>query len=181
MSLESLDVHVYIGSDPSGRSAHFAQDIPETSSTATSLLCSEEGGDTTGNDTTTQRVQPDRGEASEGIGSNDTTTETTSDNQPQVRADEEEPQELNQEGTLPERNEQQVTTKEATPVASRTRAGKQATSKRIDNSKRKSSQDTKRCEDKESIRQLTRRVKEQQNIIDEMSSAITKFLKVQPV
>ncbi len=97
-----------------------------------------------------------------------------------MKADEEGPQELNQ-GTLPERNEQQVTTKEATPVASRTRAGKQATSKIIDNNKRKSGQDTKRCEDKESIRQLTRQVKEQQNIIDEMSSAITKFLKVQPV
>ncbi len=100
------------------------------------------GDDTTGNDTTTQRGQPDRGEASEGIGSNDTTTETTSDDQPQVKADEEGLQELNQEGTLPERNEQQVTTKEATPVASRTRAGKQATSKRIDNNKRESGQDT---------------------------------------
>ena len=106
----------------------------------------------------TQRVQPDQGEASEGIGSNDTTTETTSDNQPQVKADEGGPQELNQ-GTLPERNEQQVTTKEATPVASRTRAGKQATSKRIDNHRRKSGQDTKRSEDKESIRQMTRKVK----------------------
>jgi hypothetical protein len=59
MFLESPDIHVYIGSDPSGLSAHLAQDIPETSSTATPLLCSEEGGDTTGNDTTTQRVHPD--------------------------------------------------------------------------------------------------------------------------
>ncbi len=147
MSLESPDIHVQTGSDPSGRSAHFAQDIPETSSTATPLLrlCSENGGDdTTGNDTTTQRVQPDRGEGSEGIGSNDTTTETTSDNQPQVKADEEGPQELNQ-GTVPEQNEQK-TVKEATPVASWTRAGKQAaTSERIDNIKRKSGQDTKRC------------------------------------
>ncbi len=148
MSLDSADIHVYLGTAPAGRSAHFAQDIPETSSTATPLLCSEEGGDTTGNDTTTQRVQPDRGEASEGIGSNDTTTETTSDNQPQVKADEEGPQELNQ-GYVPEQNEQK-TVREATPVASRTRAGKQATSKKIDNN-------TKRCEDKESIRQLTRR------------------------
>ena len=55
-SLESSDNHVEIVSDPSGSSAHSAQDIPETSSTATPLLtlCSEEGGDTTGNDTTTQ-------------------------------------------------------------------------------------------------------------------------------
>ena len=181
VSLESADILCNTGYDPSGRSANFAQDNPEI--IPAQLQCSENGGDTTctGDDTTTQRIQPDRGEASEGIGSNDTTTETTSENrdQPQVKADEEEPQELSQ-GTVQEQNEQKAI-KEATPVASRTRAGKQATSKRIDNSKRKSGQDTKRCEDKESIRQLTRRVKEQQNIIDEMSSAITKFLKVQPV
>jgi len=181
VSLESMAFHGQTGYDPSGRSANFARDNPEI--LPAQLQCSENGGDTTctEDDTTTQRIQPDRGEASEGIGSNDTTTETTSDNrdQPQVKADEEEPQELSQ-STVQEQNEQKAI-KEATPVASRTRAGKQATSKRIDNSKRKSGQDTKRCEDKESIRQLTRRVKEQQNIIDEMSSAITKFLKVQPV
>ena len=179
VSLESPDILCNIGYDPSGRSANFAQDNPEI--LPAQLQCSENGGDTTcnGDDTTTQRIQPDRGEASEGIESNDTTTETTSENrdQPQVKADEEEPQELSQ-STVQEQNEQKAI-KEATPVASRTRAGKQATSKRIDNSKRKSGQDTKRCEDK--IRQLTRQVKEQQNIIDEMSSAITKFLKVQPV
>jgi hypothetical protein len=151
MSLESPDILCNIGYDPSGRSANFAQDTSEI--IPAQLQCSENGGDITtctGDDTTTQGVQPDRGEASEGIGPKDTTTETTSDNQPQVKADEEGPQELNQ-GTIPKWNEQQVTTKEATPVASRTRAGKHATSKRIDNNKRKSGQDTKRCEDKESI------------------------------
>ena len=94
MSLESPDILCNIGYDPSGRSANFAQDTPEI--LPAQLQCSENGGDTTctGDDTTTQRIQPDRGEASEGIGSNDTTTETTSDNrdQPQVKADEEGPQ-----------------------------------------------------------------------------------------
>ena len=123
-------------------------------------LCSEKGGDTTENDTTTQGVQSNRGEASEGIGSNDTTTETSSDNQPQIKADEEGPPELTQD-TVPEGNEQQASIKEATPVALRTRTrvtGQQATSKRIDNSKEKSGQDT---IDKELIRQLTRQFKKQ--------------------
>ncbi len=72
MSLESPDILCNIGYDPSGCSAI----LPAQ------LQCSENGGDTTctGDDTTTQRTRPDRGEASEGIGSNDTTTETTSDN-----------------------------------------------------------------------------------------------------
>ena len=101
-----------------------------------------------------------------------------------MKADEEGPQELNQEGTLPERNKQQVTAKEAMPVALRTRTrvtGQQATSKRIDNSKEKSGQDTKRCKDKELIRHLTRQVKEQRDIINDMNSAIERFLRIQPV
>jgi hypothetical protein len=100
-----------------------------------------------------------------------------------MKADEEGPPELTQD-TFPEGNEQQASINEATPVALRTRTRvtrQQATSKRIDNSKEKSGQDTKRCEDKELIQQLTRQVKEQRNIINEMDSAITKFLKVQPV
>ncbi len=183
MSLESPDIFCYIGYDPSGRSANFAQDDSET--LAVQLQCSENGGDsTTGDDTTTQILQPDRGKASEGIGSNDTTTGTTSDNQPQVKAGEEGPQELNQEGTLLDQNEQQVTAKEATPVALRTRTRvtvQQATSKRIDYSKEKSGQDTKRCKDKELIQHFTRQVKEQRDIINEMDSAIERFLRIQPV
>ncbi len=87
MSLESADILCNIGYDPSGRSANFAQDNPDK--LPAQLQCSENGEDATctGDDATTQRAQPDRGEASEGIGSNDTTTETTLDNrdQPQVR------------------------------------------------------------------------------------------------
>ena len=73
MSLESADILCNLGYDPSGRSANFAQDtfeiLPEQ------VQCSENGGDSTstGDDTMTQRVQPDQGEASEGIGSKDTT------------------------------------------------------------------------------------------------------------
>jgi hypothetical protein len=88
---------------------------------------------------------------------------------------------LNQEGTLPDRNEQQVTAKEATPVALRTRTrvfGQQAPS---NHSKEKSGQGTKRFKDKELIRHLTRQVKEQPDIINEMDSAIERFLRIQPV
>jgi hypothetical protein len=54
MSLESLEVHIQTGSDPSclGRSAYLAQDISE--SLSAQLQCSKKGGDSESGDTTIQ-------------------------------------------------------------------------------------------------------------------------------
>jgi hypothetical protein len=99
--------------------AHFAQDISEI--LPAQLQCLEKGGDsTTKDDTTTQGVQLNRSEASEGIGSKDTNTRTISDIQSPMKVDEKGPQGFNQSTvTVPEGNlnKQQRTIKEATPVA----------------------------------------------------------------
>ena len=122
MSLESLTAYKHLGSDPSGRSAYFAQDISE--SLSAQLQCSEKGGelgDTTIQNTMTPRVQFNRGLSSSGIESEDTTTRTASHYQSPVTIDEEGSQGLTQV-PIPEGPEQQGTIKEVTPVALRTRS-----------------------------------------------------------
>ena len=80
----------------------------------------------------------------------------------------------------PEVNEQQGPIKECTPVALRTRSCRQQESSiRNKSGKGEFGQDTERNEDKELIQLLTTQNKEQQNTIDELSSAVKEFLRVQ--
>ena len=177
MSLESLAVHSLLGSDPSGRSAHFAQGISE--SLSTQLQCSKKGGesgDTTIQSTMTSRVQSTRGTTSVGIESDDTTTRTTLHYQPPVTINEEGSQGLTRV-YVPEGDKQQETIKEVTPVALRTRSCRHQTDIiRIEEDKG----DNGSANQNELIRQLWKKTKEQQDTIDELSSAVTEFLKVQP-
>jgi hypothetical protein len=93
--------------------------------------------------------------------------------------DNEGPQALNQ-SSAPEGNEQQGAIKECTPVALRTRSCRQQESSiRNKSGKGEFGQDTERNEDKELIQLLTTQNKEQQNTIDELSSAVKEFLRVQ--
>ena len=161
MSLESLAVHALLGSDPSGRSAYFAQGIFE--SLPAQLPCLEKGGDL-GDTTiqTTSRVQFNRSTASDGmIESEDTTTRTASYNQPPVMMNEESSQGLNQ-GLAQEGNKPQETIKEVTPVAHRTRSCRHQTdSIRIEKDKGDNGNDTNRnMIDKELIRRLLKINKE---------------------
>ncbi len=66
-----------------------------------------------------------------------------------------------------------------TPVAFRTRSGRQQTDPtKFKGYKEDLGQDTNRNKDKELIQRLNAKIKEQQNMIDEQSSAVTEFLKV---
>ena len=66
-----------------------------------------------------------------------------------------------------------------TPVAFRTRRCRQQTdSTKIEGDEEDLGQDTNRNKDKELIQQLNAKIKEQQNMIDEQSSAVTEFLKI---
>ena len=180
MSLVPLTAYTQSGSDPSGRSAHFAQGISE--SLSTQLQCLKKGGesgDTTIQSTMTSRVQSTRGTASVGIESDDTTTRTTSHYQPPVTIDEEGSQGLPRV-PVPE-GKQQGTIKEVTPVALRTRSCRHQTdSIRIEEDKGDNGNTNRNVKDKELIRQLWKKTKEQQDTIDELSSAVKEFLKVQP-
>ncbi len=184
-------VQVQIGSDASGRSTRCARDISDISeSLPAQLLCSGKwggSGDTAipGDSARDTRIQSwvitsvrfDRGIASEGTESEGTTTRTAWDHQSSVTVDEEGLQGLNQR-PFPVGNKKQATIKQDTPVTLRTRRRlQQAAAKWNDNSKRNSGQATERYKDKELIRQLTAQIEEQRNIIDKMSSALTKFLK----
>ena len=76
--------------------------------------------------------------------------------------------------------ELQGTIKDVTPVALRTRSCRQQTSSiRIDGNKGEFGKDTNRNNDKDLIRRLITQNKEQQHTIDELSSAVKEFLKVQ--
>ena len=66
-----------------------------------------------------------------------------------------------------------------TPVAFRTRRCRQQTdSTKIEGDEEDLGQDTNRNKDKELIQQLNAKIKEQQNMIDEQSSAVMEFLKI---
>ena len=181
MSLESLTAYKHLGSDPSGRSAYFAQDISE--SLSAQLQCSEKGGelgDTMIQNTMTPRVQSNRGLSSSGIESEDTTMRTASHYQSPVTIDEEGSQGLTQV-PVPEGPKQQGTIKEVTPVALRTRSCRhQKESFRIEADKGNDGNDTTRIYRNKDriIQQLLMKTKEQQNTIDELSSAVREFLKV---
>ena len=93
--------------------------------------------------------------------------------------DKEGSQELDQ-SLVSEGIELQGTIKDVTPVALRTRSCRQQTrSIRIDGNKGGFGEDTNRNNDKELIQRLITQNKEQQNTIDELSSAVKEFLKVQ--
>ena len=82
------------------------------------------------------------------------------------------------QGSDSEGNEQQGLINDVTPVALRTRRRLQTAPIRIDRGEGELEQDTIRNEDKELIRQLNTQNKEQQHMIDELSSALNDFLKV---
>jgi hypothetical protein len=125
--------------------------------------------------------------------SGDTVERRLTDCQPRDTDNKERSQELNQnsaserneqQSSAPasEGNEQQEAIKEWTPVALRTRSCRQQESSTRNNSGKGEfglGHDTDRGEDKELIRQLTIQNKEQQNTIDELSSAVKEFLRVQ--
>ena len=78
----------------------------------------------------------------------------------------------------------QGTITEDTPVALRTRrCRQQAVPIRINNGEGDLFQATHQelNKDKELIRQLTKKIKEQENSISELSSAVERFLKIQPI
>jgi hypothetical protein len=137
------------------------------------------GGDTTIHGQSTEKIQVVQDSIFEGGESGDTVERRLTYCQSRDTDDNEGPQELNQ-SSAPEGNEQQGAIKECTPVALRTRSCRQQESSTRNNSgKGEFGQDTNRSEDKELIRRLTTQNKEQQNTIEELSSAVKEFLRVQ--
>ena len=121
--------------------------------------------------------------APDGVVSEDTINGLPSDCQSYETDDDEGNQGLTQRSGS-EGNELQEAITDVTPVALRTRRRQQhAAQIRIDGCEGDLRQDTNRneSEDKELIRRLTTQNEEQQHMIDEFSSAIKDFLKVQSI
>jgi len=162
--------------------------FPELRSSTTSADTSEEvrsekGGDTTIHSQVTTRVQMGDDTAPDGVVSEDTINGLPSECQSSTD-DNEGDQGLIQvpcQGSDSEGNEQQGLINDVTPVALRTRRRLQTAPIRIDRGEGELEQDTIRNEDKELIRQLTTQNKELQQMMDELSSALKDFLKVQSI
>jgi flagellar biosynthesis chaperone FliJ len=140
------------------------------------LLCSKKGGeiDTRHRSTTRNAVgSKNRSMASGGVIPDDTIKITTSDGLPSTTEVREESQKLD---TI----QVQGTISEDKPVALRTRRCRQQTAPiRINDDGGDSFQE--RNQDKELIRQLKTKIKEQETSINELSSAVESFLKIQPI
>ena len=144
---------------------------------------SEKGGETMIHSQVTTRVQMGDGSAPDGVVSEDTINGLPSDCQSYETDDDEGNQGLTQRSGS-EGNELQEAITDVTPVALRTRRRQQhAAQTRIDGCEGDLRQDTNRneSEDKELIRRLTTQNEEQQHMIDEFSSGIKDFLKVQSI
>ena len=155
------------------RTGPYSEIVPEH------LPRSEKGGDTTIHGQSTEMIQAVQDSTFEGGESGDSVERRLIYCQSRDTDDNEGPQALNQ-SSAPEGNEQQGAIKECTPVALRTRSCRQQESSiRNKSGKGEFGQDTERNEDKELIQLLTTQNKEQQNTIDELSSAVKEFLRVQ--
>jgi hypothetical protein len=158
---------------PELRSSTTSADTPEQ-------LRLEKGGDTTIHSHMTTRVQMGDDTVPDGVVSEDTINGLPSVCQSSTDDNEGDQGLSPSHGSDPEGNEQLGPTNDATPVALRTRRRLQTAPMRIDGGEGELEQDTTRNQE-ELIRQLTTQNKELQHMIEELSSALKDFLKVQSI
>ncbi len=129
----------------------------------------------------TTRVQMGDDTAPDGVVSEDTTNGLPSECQSSTDDNEGYQGLIPSQGSDSDENEQQGPINVVTPVALRTRRRLQTVPFKIDGGEGELEQDTNTNNDKELIRQLTTQNKEHQHMIDELSSALKDFLKVQSI